>query len=213
MSNAVIVSKTVLILAALACVSGCDDDKPEEKAAPKATATAAPKPAAPVASAVPEKPKHDCPEGSTGMASFDKPCDAKDEAARMMEVTWTGKMDDKGPSFRVVNTSKTEINYGKMSVYFYDKAGKQLDVKDGEKTQSTKSCGGNIFDGPMKAGEKAVITFSCIKKDDVPEGVDAIQAEMEMVGFTDEDGKKNAYYWRNKALTPKARPKAKAKKK
>ena len=32
----------------------------------------------------------------------------------MMEVTWTGKMTDTGPSFRVVNKSPSVILYGKI---------------------------------------------------------------------------------------------------
>ena len=131
----------------------------------------------------------------------------------MMEVTWTGKMDDKGPSFRVVNKSKLDILYGNAVAYFYDKAGKQLEANDisesPPKKKPTQTCGGNIFDGPMKAGEKAVITFSCIKKDHVPEGTAAIEVEMQQVGFTDASGKKNEFYWRNKDLTPAARPKSK----
>jgi len=215
MSNAMLVSKTALIVAAVLAVSGCDDEpsssaKPAPTGTPAAAPSAAPKATAPVASAAPE-PKHDCPEGSTGNGSFRKPCEAKGDA-RMMEVTWTGKMDDKGPSFRVTNTSKIEILYGKMVVYFYDNDGKQLDAKDGEKDVPAKSCAGNIFQGPMKPGEKAVITFSCVRKSNVPEDAKFIEAEMEMVGFTGEDGKKNEYYWRNKELTPDVRPKSKKKK-
>ncbi|MFO0569096.1 MAG: hypothetical protein U0263_25780 [Polyangiaceae bacterium] len=138
-------------------VVGCDDPKPAPtKAAPSAAPAATS--AAPVAStaapATPPAPKHDCPEGTAGDGSFDKPCEAKG-TARMMEVTWTGKTDDKGPKFRVESKSKETIGYGHVVAYFYDKTGKQLEVKDGEKTRPHKSCGGNIFDGPMKPGEKA----------------------------------------------------------
>lgn len=212
MPNAALVSKTSLLVAVAALACGCDEEKPAAKPAASATAAAAPSalPAAPsaTASAAPPAPKHDCPEGTAGDGTFDKPCDAKG-TARTMEVTWTGKQDDKGPSFRVVNTSKADILYGKLVVYFYDKAGKQLEVKDDDKARKTKTCAGNIFDGPMKAGEKAVITFSCVKKDHVPEGTAAIQAEIEVAGFTDESGKKNAWYWRNKELTPEDRPRSK----
>jgi hypothetical protein len=191
--------------------SACDEEKPAptKGAASNAAATAAPSAAPPPsATASPSAPKHDCPEGTVGDSTFEKPCEAKG-TLRTMEVSWTGKTDDKGPSFKVANTSKVEINYGKLVVYFYDKAGKQLEVKDDEQNRPFKTCAGNIFEGPMKAGEKAVITFSCVKKAHVPEGTAAIQAEIELVGFSDESGKKNAYYWRNKELTPAARPKSK----
>ena len=47
----------------------------------------------------------------------------------MMEVKWK-KTDDSGPSFAVTNKSQLVIVHGRIAVYFYDKAGKQLDVKD-----------------------------------------------------------------------------------
>jgi hypothetical protein len=126
----------------------------------------------------------------------------------MMEVTWTGKMADAGPSFRVVNKSPTTILYGKMVAYFYDKAGKQLEVKDASgKPHPSHPCTGNLFGGVMKPAEKAVITFSCMKKDVVPEGTAQIEAEMQTVGFADASEKKSEWFWRNHDLTPDQRPK------
>ncbi|MBW2527557.1 MAG: hypothetical protein JRI23_25470 [Deltaproteobacteria bacterium] len=200
---------------------GCE--KPQETApATTATPTVAPKPtAAPAkptatASAEPEvKPSHPCPEGSEGDGTFKKPCDATG-TARAMEVTYTGKMDDKGPQFRVINKTKLEILYGYLVVYFYDKDGKQLKVPAAEpdgKERPAKTCGGNIFAGPMKPSEKAVLTFSCVKKKHVPEGTDAIEAELRTVGFTSKDDSKKAdTYWRNKDLVPDERPKGGVKK-
>ncbi|MBK7579333.1 MAG: hypothetical protein IPI67_03920 [Myxococcales bacterium] len=217
MSKSTLVSSIVSLALVATTATGCDDEK-STSAPATATATAAPaptpeaKPSAPAASAEPEEPHHDCPEGSTGPGSFKKPCEAKG-TARMMEVTWTGKQTDTGPSFRVVSKSKLEILYGKVAVYFYDKAGKQLEVKvEGEgKGKPMQVCSGNIFDGPMKPAEKAVITFSCVKAKHVPEGTAAIEAEMEVVGFSDASSKKNEFYWQNKELTPDARPKGKKK--
>jgi hypothetical protein len=65
----------------------------------------------------------------------------------------------------------------------------------------------------MKAAEKAVITFSCIKKDTVPEGTAAIEVEMQTVGFADATEKKSEYYWRNPEIAPDVRPKGGIKKK
>ena len=135
----------------------------------------------------------------------------------MMQVEWTGKTDDKGPSFRVVNTCPKTILYGKIAVYFYDKAGKQLEVpnKSDEtaKPRRFATCAGNIFAGIMKPKEKATITFSCIKKDTVPEGTAAIEAEMPMVGFADATEKRSEYYWRNDEITPDERAKGAGKSK
>lgn len=126
-----------------------------------------------------------------------------------MDATWTGKTDEKGPHFRITNKSDKTILYGKITAYFYDKAGKQLSVKDsgGGKDHPSIGCGGNIFGGVMKPGEKAVLTFSCIKKEQIPEGTKAIEGEISMVGFADSTEKKSEFYWRNDDLVPEQRKK------
>ena len=197
------------LLSTLACLSlACDEEpSPAEKAAsakPPPPPPPAPTPA-PSAAAPPE-PNADCPEKSEGVGSYDKPCEASG-TERLMQVKWTGKMKDDGPSFNVKNVAKLPIVYGKMFVYFYDKAGKQLEVEDGDKKRPHQTCAGKIFQGPIKVDENALITFSCVAKKHVPEGTAAIEAEMQMVGFTDDEGKKTDFYWRNKDLTPDERKK------
>jgi hypothetical protein len=59
----------------------------------------------------------------------------------------------------------------------------------------------------MKVNEKAVLTFSCVKKENVPEGTTAIEGEMQMVGFSDASEKKSEFYWRNNDLAPETRKK------
>ena len=125
---------------------------------------------------------------------------------RIMEVTWTGKIKDKGPSFRVKNNSKLEVLYGNLFVYFYDKAGKQIQVGEEGKKKPYRTCRGRIFAGALKPGEKATIYFSCVKKKDVPEGAKAIEGEIKTVGFTDKSGKRTDTYWQNADLVPKERP-------
>lgn len=194
------------VLAATGCAQetpagGATTSTPTATAAATATATAAA-----TASAAPVKPA-DCPAGSSGEGSLSKPCMAKGKD-RMMEVAWTGKMTDGGPSFKVHNKAKLDILYGNVVVYFYDKAGKQLEVKDSAgKARRNQTCAGKIFDGVMKADEKAVITFSCVKKDHVPEGATAIEAEMQMVGYAEGGGPAVSFYWKNPELTPDERPK------
>jgi hypothetical protein len=203
-----------------AFVLGCSKDQPGTSAAPSASSASQPPaasaPAAPAsapaasASAAAAEPHHDCPKGSTGEGSFNKPCEGS-KGARMMDAAWTGKMDDKGPLFRVTNKSSLVILYGKIAVYFYDKAGKQLEAQDTAATPpkpiSYKTCSGNIFGGVMKPGEKAVLTFSCLKKENVPEGTAAIEAELLTVGFADSTEKKIDFYWTNKDLVTDARKK------
>lgn len=176
---------------------------PVASAAESASATAS---AAPAASALP--PRTDCPKGSAGPGTFDHPCEGKG-AVRLMTAEATGKSDDKGsPQFRIVNKHSAVILYGKVVVYFYDRAGKQLEPKDASgSSRKNLGCGGNIFGGVMKAGEKAVVSFSCLKKDQIPEGAASIEAEIAMVGFADSSEKKSEFYWKNDELAPDARKK------
>ena len=206
-----------VVIAGVVLGIGCSKEENKSSAPSASVSVAAPAPtpsasvaAAPSASAAPE-PHHDCPAGSTGTGSFAKPCEAKGKE-RMMSVAWNGKADASGaPSFKVQNTSKLPILYGKIAVYFYDKAGKQIDVKEAvegsEKTHAYHTCSGNIFAGQLNPAEKATINFSCVKKKDVPDGATGIEGEMQMVGFADASGKKNDFYWKNMDLTPEERPK------
>jgi hypothetical protein len=205
------------VLFAVLLLAGCDDKKeaakgaPSASAAPSAVPSAVATPAATptvTASAPPPPDRTDCPKGSAGPGTFDHPCAGKG-ATRLMTVEATGKADDKGnPQFRVVNKHSATILYGMVAVYFYDKAGKQLEVKDSLGAMKKHiGCGGNIFGGVMKPNEKAVVSFSCIKKEHVPEGTATTEAEITMVGFSDADGKKSEFYWKNADLVPDERKK------
>ena len=185
--------------------------KTEKPAPPSASATlptasALPAtPSAPAPAAAERKPVRPCPEGSTGKGTFEDPCKATGKK-RIMDISWDKKIGDKGPTFKIINNGKLEILYGKVVVYFYDKAGKQMDVSGGEKPRRRQTCAGDIFAGPVKAGEKVFMNFSCAKKEDVPKDAKDIEAEIRVVGFTDDAGK-NDTYWRNDDLAPEERPK------
>jgi hypothetical protein len=204
----------VTILSTLGCSK--DEAAADAAAAPSASAPApstvasvAPTPSA-SASAAPEV-QHDCPTGSTGLGSFGKPCEAKG-AVRMVEISWNGKSDTNGsPTFNVKSKSTKKINYGRVAVYFYDKAGKQIDVKESvegsDKVHAFHTCSGRLFAGVLDAGEKAAYNFSCVQKKDVPDGVASMEAEAQIVGFAADDGKKIDFYWKNADLTPEQRAK------
>jgi len=192
------------------CLMGCDKEEAKATAPsatpPAPTVTAPPVAStAPVASAPEKKPVHPCPERSTGKGTFDDPCKATGKA-RLMDVAWDKKIGDKGPTFKIINNAKLEILYGRIVVYFYDKAGKQIELQGGDKPRRRLTCAGNIFAGAVKPGEKVFVNFSCVKKDDVPKGATVIEGEIATVGFTDDTGK-NDTYWRNDDLVPEDRPK------
>src|SRR5262245_17889862 len=123
---------------------GCEEE-PAKKEPPPAKASAAPvaatpPPAAPSAEP-PPKDRDDCPKGSKGPGTSAKPCLAGGDA-RMMEVKYTGKTTDEGPKFSIVNKADTQVLYGSLAVYFYDKAGKQLQVTSDGKPHPMQACSG-----------------------------------------------------------------------
>jgi hypothetical protein len=195
---------------------GCSKEENKSPAPAPSVSSIAPPSASQAPSAAPSaaptaasEPHHDCPASSAGVGSFAKPCEAKG-GERIMTVKWK-KTNDKGPNFLVKNVGKTTILYGKIAVYFYDKSGKPLDVKDESETPPTPhpylTCSGNIFQGVMKPSESATLTFSCVPKTSVPDGTSTIEAEISTVGFADPTEKKIDFYWRNLELTPTVRPK------
>jgi len=200
--------KIALAAVLVTALSGCDEGaKKETPAAPSASqAAAAPTPTPTPTPPPPPKPREDCPEGSSGIGTSAEPCKGSGDA-RMMDVKWTGKTENEGPKFSVTNKTKKSILFGSVAAYFYDKKGKQLQVTHGGKPRPMQLCSGNIFAGAVKPDEKIFVFFSCIKKDHVPEGTAAIEAEIKTVGFADESGEKNEYYWSNLDLVPDERPK------
>ncbi len=211
MSVALHSSKALLAVVLAAFLTGCPEkptgtESAAASSAPATTAAPAPPPSKPAPKAEPLKPRDDCPEGSAGPGTFKQPCDAKGDV-RIMDVKWTKKISDAGPTFSVQSKAKKVILFGAIVVYFYDKDGKQLELKVGDKTQKKQRCTGRIFAGVMKPNEKATLTFSCVKKSHVPEGTETIEGEMQMVGFADASGKKTDYYWRNDDIAPEDRPK------
>jgi hypothetical protein len=187
---------------------GCEEEAKKEApvAKPSAAPPAAVAPPTPSAPPAPPKLRDDCPKGSSGVGTLSEPCLASGDA-RMMEVKYTGKTTDEGPKFSIVNKADQQILFGSLAVYFYDKAGKQLQVTAGEKSKPFQVCAGNIFAGAVKPGEKIFMFFSCVKKTHVPEGTVTIEAEAKTVGFADENGKQNEFYWSNPDLAPNERPK------
>lgn len=200
--------RPLLAFALTALLCGCEEEAAEKKpAAPQPSAPAAVvAPTPPPSAEPPPKLRDDCPKGSSGVGTSEKPCLASGEA-RMMEVKYTGKTTDEGPKFSIVNKSDNQILFGSLVAYFYDKAGKQLEVTAGDKKRPNQPCSGNIFAGAVKPGEKIFMFFSCVKKSHVPEGTATIEAEVKTVGFADEAGKKNEFYWSNPDLVPEQRPK------
>jgi len=207
MSLAIQSSKLLSVFVLATLVFGCEEEAKKEQPTPKPSASVATVAPPPAPSAQPPKLRDDCPEGSSGVGTQAEPCLGKGDS-RMMEVAYTGKTTDEGPKFSIINKSKNPILFGSLVAYFYDKAGKQLEVTADGKPRPMQVCSGRIFAGAVKPGEKIFMFFSCVKKAHVPEGTATIQAEVKTVGFTDEAGRESVYYWSNPDLAPDKRPKS-----
>ena len=205
--SAILSSKGALGLMLVPLLFGCEEEAQKEPEPAKPSAAVAPV-APPPAPTPPPPPKdrEDCPEGSSGPGTSEQPCKGSGDS-RMMELKYTGKTTDKGPKFKVTNLTKKSILYGSVAAYFYDKAGKQLQVTAKGKPRPMQVCSGNIFAGAVKPDEKIFVFFSCVGKEIIPEGTASIEAEAKRVGFADEAGTKNEFYWSNMDLVPDERPK------
>jgi hypothetical protein len=201
-------SKLPLALVFAMPLFGCEEQAATEPVAakPSAPVAAVAPPPTPSAEPAPPKLREDCPEGSSGIGTMSDPCTAKGDS-RMMEVKYSGKTTDEGPKFSVTNKSKKPILYGSLAAYFYDKAGKQLQVTANGDPRPKQLCSGNIFAGAVKPDEKIYVFFSCVKKDHVPEGTATIEAEVKTVGFADDAGSQSEFFWSNPELVPDERPK------
>src|SRR5687767_15970776 len=103
MSLAMKTSKLALALSFSACLFGCESEPKKEAAAEKPSAAAsAPTPTPTPTPPPPPKPREDCPECSSGIGTSAEPCKGSVES-RMMEVTYTGKITDEAPKFKVKN--------------------------------------------------------------------------------------------------------------
>ncbi len=208
--TAVLVSSSLVACGDGEKTSGSATASSSAAAKPTATATAKPTAtASATASAAPLEPRKDCPKDSAGPGTLEQPCLTKG-ASRMMEVKWNNKMDDKGPFFSVTNVGPLVTLYGKLAVFFYDKDGKLIEIKDPaapDKKLPFHTCSGKIFGGTMKPKENFTIQFSCVKKEQVPEGAVAIEGELITVGFADASGEKIDFYWSNPELAPADRKK------
>lgn len=206
MRTSLLSAACAVTLLCLGCSSGGGS---EASATSRASATATATEATP-ASASAKPMSAECPAGSKGPGTLKEPCEASGQA-RLVELTWAGKADDKGVSFKMVNKATKNLLFGRLYLYFYDKAGKQLEVDDGGKKSPYKLCTGSVFGGLVRAEEKLTAEFDCVKKSDFPAGTATVEAELQTVGFADSTGMKADLYWTNRDLAPDARTKGGAK--
>jgi hypothetical protein len=192
--------------AALACVAliplACNKGADPSAGATTATTPSADPPAATPAAAPAKPAGNPCPAGATkGTGTSADPCLATG-SNRAIQVTWTGKTGQRA-EFTLKNVSGKAITNISSNVYYYDKAGKVLTVKNGHMVPG--------WTGAFALGANETKTQEMgLLKAEIPAGAAAIEAETQAVQFdTGEFGKD--VYWANYDLSAYDRPKGGAK--
>jgi hypothetical protein len=165
------------------------------------------------AAAASKKEKSTCADfGGTGELSFDKPCNLK--APSPVKGKWTGgyvkrsRNSDELPEIEIENGFELEIMWGNVTVYYYDKDGKQLEVtfENGEKSKAPYTNGSGIFQN-LKPGEKKKLAFGAPKAQ-TPAGTESIEVEISAFGYELPDkNPKNKYFWVERPTMWDQRPK------
>ncbi len=167
-------------LATAIFVLGCQDksastDENAQAASSATAASAAPQgSAAPASDTAGDEGKCDA-LGCKGEGTFFKPCSCKDKAQPVpLEVKYTGKYSDffKQPEWEVTNKTDKDIHWASAAVYYYDKAGKQLEAQIKDKTYKASRVNGSNFTLKPKETKKITIGF---KKDTEPKGIDSME--------------------------------------
>jgi len=162
-------------LAAPLALTGCSKKS-------DATATAAPASAAPAAAK--------CPAG----ASMDATSCKSTGPGRVATLSWNGTLGDTGQVFTLRNTSGMGMKAGTVSLWFYDKSGKRLDVVGAKKYAAP----GDAFGSNVKAGESRNLTIA-LSKSGIPDGTAEIEGEIVKVTLVNADGT-DGFGWKNDDL-------------
>ena len=121
-----------------------------------------------------------CPAGSTMDATSN--CKATG-AGRVAFVRWNGALGDNAQIVNLRNISGMAMKNGTVSVWFYDRTGKRLDVAGAKKY----TLAGDAFGSNVKVGESRNITFP-LSKAGVPDGTAEIEGEVVKATLVNADG-------------------------
>lgn len=131
-----------------------------------------------------------CPAGSA-LAGND--CKATG-GARVATMSWNGTLGDTAQTLTLRNVSGMTLKAGTVTVWFYDKTGKRLDVA-GAKKYSTPT---DVFGPNVKPGETRNLTFP-LSKTGVPDGTAEVEGELVQVTLVNPDGT-DGPGWKNNNL-------------
>jgi hypothetical protein len=210
-------SKAGLVVLAALSLCGCkgkDKETNAADAAPSASVVVAP---ASASAAAPGTGPICLDPTATGKGTSSDPCKSKDPKFRAIVGKWTGGYSLGKAEFELTNKLPVQVDSADASVYYYDKAGKQLSTKNkaGKTFVRASSSGGILGSGiPKGESKKTDLGFydektvkkcpdTCIP---MPAGTTAIEIELDRVWWKDPRGEDGFVYWQNSALAPENRP-------
>ncbi|HEX3343386.1 MAG TPA: hypothetical protein VHS09_02385 [Polyangiaceae bacterium] len=120
-----------------------------------------------------------CPAGS---GSDGTNCKATGQG-RVARLTWNGTFGDTAQVLTLRNTSGMSLKAGSVTVWFYDRTGKRLDVAGAKKY----ALPGDAFGSTIKVGETRTITFP-LSKTGVPDGTAMMEGEVVKATLVNADG-------------------------
>jgi hypothetical protein len=132
--------------------------------------------------------------------TFEKMCDFD---GRLVEAKWTGKLADDGAVFRVRNLVSRKVTWDDVGVWYYDDAGKRLQIKRDSDTFEKSWCSGGCIS--LDPGETKEVSLGFEKKY-VPKGAKSIEAEVVGVGYEDKKDATQTVYFENDGMAPDDRP-------
>jgi len=131
-----------------------------------------------------------CPPG----ASMDGTNCKSAGQGRVATLSWNGTLGDSGQVFTLRNTSGMVMKAGTVSLWFYDKSGKRLDVVGAKKYAAP----GDAFGSNVRAGESRNLTIA-LAKTGLPDGTAEIEGEVVKVTLVNADGT-DGLSWKNDDL-------------
>jgi hypothetical protein len=148
----------------------------------------APAPAATAASAAPATAN--CPAGSTKDTSG---CKAT-RTARVATIAWNGVTGESSQTLTVKNSAGAPLKDATIAIWFYDAAGKRLDIAGSKKYRIP----GDGLGGTINAGASKDITLS-VAKATLPTGAAEIEGELVKATLVNPDGS-DGPIWQNDDL-------------
>jgi len=175
-----------IVVSVLLAASSVACSKKEEGAAPAASSVTTSTSASAAPASLPQKPAGESKCAAIGCkggdGSFFQKCDCKAAPQDVpFEAKYTGKYHSffKQPEWDVTNKTDKDINWASANVYYYDKAGKQLeatvkDKKDASKDRKFKSYRVNGSNFTLKPKETKKITIGFMQEN-APAGAASLE--------------------------------------